>query len=81
MLEYNIETDLTVVILDCQAPDANEKKGVIPVCLHRSIGPGIGKKELIALLRSMLITLLVHEIDESIVYDGQKIFDPHRNEN
>lgn len=39
-----------------------------------------GESDLTRYLRARLIDLVIHELDESILVDGKRVFDPHAKE-
>lgn len=71
-----------VIQLEIQAPDAYGERGVIPVMTQRFVFPDElpGERYVQELLRSMLMDIIQHEVDESILYSGERIFDPHKHE-
>lgn len=68
--------------LDIWAPDADNANRKIKISLTENVpvapAPMI-EKSLFYQMRKMLHKALLHEADESIKIDGNKIFDPHRN--
>jgi hypothetical protein len=40
---------------------------------HKKLTPS----NLVKIVREMLIYLVLHEVDEQILYDGKRLFDPH----
>lgn len=79
--EFDRQYAKFILRLKCRAPDADGVKGVIDVNLQREFPQEcFDEYNLIKQLRHMLADLLLHELDESICYLGQKIFDPHKNE-
>ncbi len=85
---YNFATSypdrrpMTVLRLTVYAPDAYGKLGVIPVNTERSFFAEdmehMTEDYFLHLMREMLHTMLKHEADEAILFEGRRIFDPHK---
>jgi len=65
------------VRLVVQAPDRDSHK-IGPVRSDIFVAPGIRTDDLLGRLRHQIGRLMLHEVDEGILFDGVRIFDPHR---
>lgn len=77
----DVEDFFIRVRLEAKAPDANsEGSRCVSINLIELFEKDKPDKFYLEQLRFMLYRMVTHEVDESISYRGQRIFDPHKKE-
>lgn len=84
---YDFARDFGKITLIIQSPDAEGRRGVIPISISESLPMEIKHWERfpievvedkgVRMLRKLLVTLINHEIDESVLFDNKLLSDPH----
>jgi hypothetical protein len=69
------------IIIETFLPDRDN--GELAKVVHRNeLRPEFAYNEdmILQLVRGFLVSVVVHEVDESIIYKGCRVFDPHKND-
>jgi hypothetical protein len=69
------------IIIETFLPSRDD--GELVKVVHRNeLRPEFAYNEdaILQLVRGFLVSVVIHEVDESIVYKGHRVFDPHRDE-
>lgn len=81
-LYFNHSGEVPYVSLQINTPDAYGIAGRIQVSVTRALQPQhVASEQAFGyLLREMLHYMMKHEVDEAIMVNGDRIFDPHQGE-
>lgn len=73
--------DINVTVQFPLAPhrDTGERKGgpLFRTRLHPSMYLMLEASDVVSFIRGILVDFVLHELDESILVDGKRVFDPH----